>query len=375
MNGNAHPYFSIVVPCCEVGRYVDELVASIRGQSFADWECVLSVEISEDDTLEKCQAVARQDARFKVIAGPRSGSPATPRNRGMEIADGCYLIWLDGDDLLAEGVLARLFRAIQDYGEPEVVQGGTTEYCEDGLGKRSFVARRFNYRPTDVGRILTGEDAMVWFADSPRYVTPMASLSVCRADFLRANGLTFQPGLKYEDNEWTARLLTFAQRLLVVDFDFYIYRRRSGSITTDRTSGTDFVQYAEVVRYLLFFFENHSFSLRLARAWARRYLSFFFDIYFARYYPVGASGFSAAEWTACLRRILEKGGRGAYLKLTRYAGLPKKLAAPLVLLCGIHPILDWPARVYFRFLYYPLVLRSFRRRMAKTARNAKGDGK
>ena len=76
-----HPFFSIIVPCCQVARYVDDMVASVRRQSFADWECILSVEESSDTTEAKCRAVAAADARFRVIVGPKSGSPATPRNR------------------------------------------------------------------------------------------------------------------------------------------------------------------------------------------------------------------------------------------------------------------------------------------------------
>lgn len=359
MERESRPFFSIIVPCCQVARYVDDMAVSVRGQSFTDWECVLSVEVSSDATEAKCRAVAAADARFRVVVGPRSGSPATPRNRGLALAKGRYVIWLDGDDWLADETLARLAAAIRAHGEPDVVQGTATEYREDARGGRTFVARHVNFRPTDMGRMLTGEEAMVWFSESPRYIQPMASFSVCRRDFLLAQGLTFRPGLKYEDNEWTARVLTFARRLLPVDFDVFVYRHRPGSITT--VTGTDFVQYAEVVRHLFSFFAAQHPSARLARAWARRYLSFFFDLYFTDRYPVGPAGFPAHVRTACLRRVLEKGGRRAYLKLTRHAGFPKKLAAPLVLLCGFHPLLDLPARAYFKYLYYPLVLWRIRR--------------
>ena len=97
-----HPFFSIIVPCCQVARYVDDMVASVRRQSFADWECILSVEDSSDGTLAACEALATSDVRFRLVSGPRSGSPATPRNRGLALAKGRYVVWLDGDDLLAD---------------------------------------------------------------------------------------------------------------------------------------------------------------------------------------------------------------------------------------------------------------------------------
>lgn len=364
MSAPVQPYFSIIVPCYNVARYLNDCVRSIRSQAFQDWECVLSVETSTDETLEKCQAVARQDARFKVVEGPKSGSPATPRNRGLDIANGRYICWVDGDDLLADDILGRMQIELEKYGEPDVLQGAAPEYLEDERGHRTFVTRHFNFHPSGLNRIWTGEQVMIAFSRSPRYILPMATLSVCRADFLRKHELTFQPGLKYEDNEWTARVLTFATSFLPLDADIYVYRRRGGSITTDKSVGTDFAQYAEVVRSIFLFFASQSLSRPLSQAWARRYLSFFFDLYFSDSYPVGPRGFSAREWCACLHRILENGGWRAYLKLTRFAGALKKCAVPFVLLCGITPILDWPAKVFFRRVYYPLGLWSFRRRHA-----------
>ena len=359
------PYFSIVVPCCNVARYLGDCFASLRAQSWTDWECILSVETSEDGTQAACEALAAADARVRVVVGARSGSPSAPRNRGLARAAGRYVVWLDGDDVLADEALARLAAAARAHGEPEVVQGTAREWREDAQGVRTFVARHVNFRPSDFGRVLSGEEAMDWASRAPRYVLPMAPFSVCRRDFLLARGLTFVSGLKYEDNEWTARLLTFARTLLPVDFDVFVYRRREGSITTANGGGADFPQYAAVVRHLLLFFAGQALPERFARAWARRYLTFFCDLFLCDGYPVGPEGFPPAARTACLRRILEKGGRRAYLKLARHAGPLKRLATPLVLLCGLHPLLDLPARLYFRRVYRPLTLRRFRRRAAR----------
>ena len=353
-----HPFFSIIVPCCNVARYVDDMAASVRGQSFADWECILSVEDSSDGTLAACEALATSDVRFRLVSDPRSGSPATPRNRGLALAKGRYVVWLDGDDLLADEALSRFARALRSSGEPEAVQGAVVECLEDADGVRVPVARRFNFEPSDSGGILVSGEAMVRFARRATFAWPMASLTVCRADFLRAHDLLFVPGLKHEDEEWTPRVLTLAPRLLVLDADLYVYRRRAGSVTTSERLEEACQHTAVVARSLLFFFSERRLPRPVARAWARLVLSFFFERVFFR----TSDALPAHVRTACLRRVLEKGGRCAYLKLTRHAGFPKKLAAPLVLICGIHPLLDFPARAYFKYLYYPLVLWRVRRR-------------
>ena len=102
------PFFSLIVPCCDVEPYVRECLDSVLNQSFSDWECLIGVEASKDKTEEIVRGYAAKDSRFKVFTGPRSGSCSASRNIGIDMATGEYIIFLDGDDTLVEGSLQRL---------------------------------------------------------------------------------------------------------------------------------------------------------------------------------------------------------------------------------------------------------------------------
>ena len=104
--------FSFIVPCHNVAPFLDSCIASLLAQPVGDWECLLYVEESGDGTLEIARGWAEEDARFRVFEGPRTGSCSVPRNRGVEEARGGYVVFLDGDDTLAPGSLARLRDAI-----------------------------------------------------------------------------------------------------------------------------------------------------------------------------------------------------------------------------------------------------------------------
>ncbi len=80
----------------------------MTGQAFADWECIVVVEESKDATERIVREYAARDPRFAVFTQPRSGSPAAPRNTALRHAKGEYVIFLDGDDSIAEGALRRL---------------------------------------------------------------------------------------------------------------------------------------------------------------------------------------------------------------------------------------------------------------------------
>ena len=102
------PFFSIIVPCCDVEPYVRECLDSVLNQSFSDWECLIGVETSKDKTEEIVREYAAKDSRFTVFTGPRSGSCSASRNTGIDKATGEYVIFLDGDDTITEGSLQRL---------------------------------------------------------------------------------------------------------------------------------------------------------------------------------------------------------------------------------------------------------------------------
>lgn len=349
-------FLSIVVPCCNVGAYVDALVASIRSQSFSDWECLLSVERSDDDTRARCEAAARADARFRVLFGARSGSASVPRNRGLDAARGRYVVWVDGDDRLADGALARIAAAARadEREPPDVIQFAAERSDEAADGTVTARSRVANFPAGADGRTETGREFLLGLARRGASYHPMPWLMALRIDFLRANGLRFLPGIRYEDAEWAPRVFHAARRVRVLDAVCYRYRRRAGSVTTGVFSARELACVGIVIRSLLRFHATRPFDAALSRAWARLVLSLFFYYFFS---PRRTARIAAADWTSCARALLAGTGRADFLRLVRFAGLPKKVAAPLVLLCGVRPCLDVPARLFFRRLYYPLVLR------------------
>ncbi len=352
------PFFSIVVPCYNVGKYVGDTIRSVREQSFSDWECLLAVEASADDTLAICEAAAADDSRIRVLLGEHSGSASTPRNRAIAAAKGVYAVWLDGDDLLADGALAKLAELARANDMPDLIESEMEEHGEDASGAVVRIHRNRNFDATQNGRILTGSAAMIASATFTADLWPSPGMATLRLDFVRENGLTFVDGLRFEDTEWFPRVLYAARRVLVTDFVMQIYRHRPHSETTVSCTASALVHMARVFGSLFRFYATHAFSPALARAWARSQISHFLERFFLTAPRVGIRG---RDWTESMGVLWrEAGGRSGFLRLMRFAGLPKRIAAPLIALCGIHPLLDLPAKLYFKWLYYPIVMRQVR---------------
>ena len=354
------PFFSIVVPCYNVGKYVGDTIRSVREQSFADWECLLSVEESADDTLAVCEAAAAEDPRFRVLPGGHTGSASTPRNRAIAAAKGVYAVLLDGDDLLTEGALARLAELARTNDLPDLVESEMEEHLEDASGTVVRTKRNRNFDASQNGRVLSGEEAMVASAQFSADLWPSPGMATMRLDFVRANGLTFIDGLRFEDTEWFPRVLYAARRVLVTDFCAQVYRHHPHSETTAVCTASALVHMARVFGALFRFYAAHDFSPALSRAWSRSQVSHFLGQFFL---IAPRTGIRGRDWSKPMDVLWrEAGGRRGFLRLMRFAGLPKRVAAPLVALCGIHPLIDLPAKLYFKHLYYPLVMRQVRSR-------------
>lgn len=90
---------SIIMPCYNSGKTIFKSVSSVLNQSYQNWELIIVDDNSTDSTFFSLQSLSEVDKRISIYQLPcNSGSPATPRNYGLDICDGDYIAFLDSDD-------------------------------------------------------------------------------------------------------------------------------------------------------------------------------------------------------------------------------------------------------------------------------------
>ena len=343
-------FFSIIVPCCDVARYVDDMVASVRGQTYGHFECLLMYEESKDNTLELCEKAVEADSRFRLFTAPRSGSCSVPRNSGMREAKGDYVLHIDGDDWLEKDALERFAKAIAEHGDVDLIAAAANEYREEDDGRREFVCKRFNYLPEDDGKVFSGKEATVHIGRLHVLPYPATWLTVYRLEFLLEHKMVFVPGITDQDEEFAPRVLFLAEKILVMDYSYYCYRRRSGSAMTSMKV-RNLHAMSLVMRSLFAFYAEHKPDVTddIALVWQRSWLSLFFLIFFE---PRNQRGITESVRRTELRNLLAGDGLDNFRDFMKLANLPKRMATPLILLGRWFTL---PACMYFRFVYYPLV--------------------
>lgn len=347
------PFFSFAIPCCDVEPYIEECLRSILNQSFQDWECILGIETSKDRTEEIIREITAGDPRFRVFTGPRSGSCSAPRNIGIEKAQGEYIIFLDGDDAIADGCLERIHEKI-------MANPGADLYPCAIVAKNEISGKtelRDNYRP-DAPAELTGVEATIYLKDRLYGVfCPMLQLTVHRREFLVEHDLKCIRGLRCQDSEFSPRALYLAKRVVPLHEPYYLYRIRPNSVQTQAKGAGYFMKdWAIITKSLLAFYGKVSredgFDARVVPCWIRQWFSRMNYVWFSPKALNMIPREKRAEW---LKFIFED-GFDSYDRMMKYGSLPQRTAAAHVRMFVRHPSMRWYADLFFR-IYFKLVNR------------------
>jgi glycosyltransferase involved in cell wall biosynthesis len=106
------PKISVIIPCYNQGQYLDEAVASVQAQTFANYEIIIVNDGSTDpDTVEILAGYERP--RTRVIHTENQGLAAA-RNNGIREARGRYILPLDADDRIGAAYLERAVAVLDE---------------------------------------------------------------------------------------------------------------------------------------------------------------------------------------------------------------------------------------------------------------------
>jgi glycosyltransferase involved in cell wall biosynthesis len=108
------PKASIIVPVHNAGPYLPACLDSILGQTLREIEVILVDDGSTDDSAAICDRYAGMDPRIRVIH-QANGGVGNARNAGLEIANGEFIGFVDGDDLIDPDMVELLYRNAQEH--------------------------------------------------------------------------------------------------------------------------------------------------------------------------------------------------------------------------------------------------------------------
>jgi len=219
------PAVTVVIPCFNLGAYLDEAVQSVLAQTREDAE-ILIVDDGSDEPVTTHLLASYRRPRTRVIRTANRGL-ASARNTGLEEARGRFVSFLDADDVLERRFLERLIGRLE---------------ADDSLGFAScwltaFGAREFDWQPERCDfPWLLAED------------TVCTAAPVRREALLAIGGFDERPGLfGYEDWALAVDLVEHGHRGEIVPEPLFRYRIRPGSMTSECTKPRNHMRVFETM--------------------------------------------------------------------------------------------------------------------------------
>jgi glycosyltransferase involved in cell wall biosynthesis len=107
------PKISVVIPCYNHGKYVEEAIISVKKQTFSDYEIIVVNDGSTDKETIMVLEQLREKYRDVLFIDQENGHLANARNTGIRVSQGKFFLPLDADDKIAPQMLAQCFAEIE----------------------------------------------------------------------------------------------------------------------------------------------------------------------------------------------------------------------------------------------------------------------
>lgn len=109
---------SVIIPAYNAEKTIERCINSINEE---DIEVIVVIDGAKDNTVEICEKLSNENKMIKVIEQSNTG-PYGARKKGIENAQGEYLMFLDADDYFAENTISRVKEVINKYNKPDLIR-------------------------------------------------------------------------------------------------------------------------------------------------------------------------------------------------------------------------------------------------------------
>lgn len=213
---------SIIVPVYNVEKYLRKCIDSLINQTLNDIEIICINDGSTDKSLKILKEYKNKDSRIILFNQENSGQ-SVARNRGIEIAKGEYLGFVDPDDWIDLDYYEKLYNAASTN-DTDIAVGGIIRVT--GIKKKKFL----NFEK----ETLTDNTKLKFeLCDVPEksYIWN----KIYKTQKLKEINLKFEEGRIFEDCIFTPQALFFLGKMVTVPNTYYYYLRRNNSTVKQRS--------------------------------------------------------------------------------------------------------------------------------------------
>jgi len=216
---------SVIVPVYNGEKHLRRCIDSVFGNDFDDFEILLLNDGSSDTSGDIIAEYERERPETVRAFSHGNMGVARTRNKGIDLARGKHILFLDQDDWFDKGYIRAFYDAIEESGS-DVVVGGY---------KRPDASGR-----VVLSRLLSGKGYY-------QYITAAAWGKIHRGAFLKENGIEFFDNNIGEDVVFSTREAILSDR-----FSFIPYVGYNWYLNKESVSETDYKGFRDEVKLFAF---------------------------------------------------------------------------------------------------------------------------
>lgn len=213
---------SVVVACYNVADYLEECLDSLAKQTYKKIEVILIDDCSTDGgrTATLVDSYGKKYANFHSYHNEHNLGLSDTRNRGINLANGDYIAFADGDDIIPEDAYLKLVSSVSQK-QAQVVTGFVRRF-DKNRDKPSYL-HKFAISDTILGTTLERNPELVYDSTSWN--------KIYNLEMVRRHQLRFPANMLYEDIPFVMRAFTIASKessINVLSDVVYRWRWRDG---------------------------------------------------------------------------------------------------------------------------------------------------
>jgi glycosyltransferase involved in cell wall biosynthesis len=212
------PKVSVIVPIYNVEKYLEKCINSLLSQTLEDIQIILVNDGSKDNSGNIAKEYEKNNKDRVIYVEKENGGLSDARNYGLKYATGDFIAFLDSDDYIEKNAYEEMYnKAIEenaDYVECDFIWE---------FPNKIRVDKQYPYK---------NKKEMLSF------VRVVAWNKLIKRQLIIDNNLEFPKGLRYEDIEFTYKLIPFINKFAYVDKPFIHYVQRKGSIANVQNERT-----------------------------------------------------------------------------------------------------------------------------------------
>ena len=233
---NSTNKLSVIIPLYNAGNDFRTCMESLITQTWTALEIIIINDGSTDNSVEIAKHYAENYPHVRLLHQANAGA-SVARNRGIEVATGKYVAFVDADDEVYPTMYETLMTmALED--DLDVAQCNA-DWCFRETGET------WQSIPTDRLRstgVLTGPDWLRMGLSSRRW-THVVWMGVYRRDVIVKNNIKFIAGLHHQDIVWTTEFMFNALRARYTEQSLYKYYLHNTSVSRLHRQGNKNLNY------------------------------------------------------------------------------------------------------------------------------------